>query len=98
MNKNVKEFLKRGLMFGGFGPVIVGIVLAFISISETISLEAWQILVAIVTSYILAAVQAGTSVFNEIENWSPVKSALLQGGCIYLVYILFVYQFFNINL
>lgn len=31
MNKYVKEFLHRGLMFGGFGPIIAGIVYLILS-------------------------------------------------------------------
>ena len=26
MNKYLKEFLKRGLMFGGFGPIVLGVI------------------------------------------------------------------------
>jgi hypothetical protein len=87
MNKNVKEYLKRGLIFGGFGPIVASIVIAIISITQAVDLEGWQILVAVISTYILAFVQAGSTVFNQIENWPPIKSALLQGGSIYVVYI-----------
>ena len=87
MNKNVKEYFKRGLIFGGFGPIIAAIIIACISITQTVNLAGWQILVAIISTYILAFVQAGSTVFNQIESWSPIKSALLQGGSIYVVYI-----------
>ena len=87
MNKNVKEYLKRGLIFGGFGPIVASIVIAIISITQAVDLEGGQILVAVISTYILAFVQAGSTVFNQIENWPPIKSALLQGGSIYVVYI-----------
>jgi hypothetical protein len=87
MNKNVKEYFKRGLIFGGFGPIIAAIIIACISITQKVNLAGWQILVAIISTYILAFVQAGSTVFNQIENWPPIKSALLQGGSIYVVYI-----------
>jgi hypothetical protein len=87
MNKNVEEYLKRGLIFGGFGPIVASIVIAIISITQAVDLEGWQILVAVISTYILAFVQAGSTVFNQIENWPPIKSALLQGGSIYVVYI-----------
>ena len=32
MNCYVKEFLKRGLMFGGFGPIVAGIVYLILEI------------------------------------------------------------------
>ena len=31
MNKYVREFLHRGLMFGGFGPIVFGIIILCIS-------------------------------------------------------------------
>ena len=30
MNKYLKEFFHRGLIFGGFGPIILGIVFAIL--------------------------------------------------------------------
>ncbi len=89
MNKYVKEFLKRGLLFGGFGCIIVGIVLWCIQLSgETIALDGGEGLLAIVSGYALAFVQAGASVFNQIENWPIAKSVGLHFGSIYTVYVL----------
>ena len=89
MNKYFKEFLHRGLMFGGFGPIIVGIVFAILGVSiEDFHIDAWQILLAIVSTYVLAFVQAGASVFNQIEHWSVGKSLLWHFVTIYLAYSL----------
>ncbi|MBQ9276699.1 MAG: DUF3021 domain-containing protein [Clostridia bacterium] len=87
MNENLKEFLHRGLMFGGFGCVVVGIVLAFVGLKTDLNLAGWQILLAIFSGYMIAFVQAGTTVFHQIEKWSPIKSAGLQLACLYIVYI-----------
>ena len=88
MNKNVKEYLKRGLIFGGFGPIIVAIILAIISINEAVNLEGWQILVAVISTYIVAFVQAGSTVFNQIEHWSTGKSLLCHLSTLYVAYSL----------
>ena len=89
MNKYFKEFLHRGLMFGGFGPIIVGIVFAILGATiEDFYIDAWQILLAIVSTYVLAFVQAGASVFNQIEHWSVGKSLLWHFVSIYLAYSL----------
>lgn len=86
--KDVIEFFKRGLMFGGFGSIIVGFILFIISMTDsTFSIEGWQIFVAIISGYLLAFVQASTTVFHTIEKWSPVKSVLLQLVCLYVVYV-----------
>lgn len=89
MNKYFKEFLHRGLVFGGFGPIILGII--FFVLSETLndfSLTGGQILLGIVSTYILAFVQAGASVFNQIEHWPITKSLFFHFGMLYVVYVL----------
>ena len=75
MNRNeIKEFIKRGLMFSGLGPIVVGLVLYFVSLSnDGFYLEGWQILLAIISGYLLAFIHAGTSVFHQIERWAPLK-------------------------
>ena len=87
MRKYFIEFLKRGLMFAGFGPVIVGIVYYIISFSVDLGLSGLDFLVAIISSYLLAFIQAGASVFNTIENWSIAKSTAFHLTSIYLAYL-----------
>ena len=43
-------------------------------------------LLAIVTTYIIAFIHAGSSVFNIVESWSRVKGLLFQLISIYTVY------------
>lgn len=89
MNKYLKEFLHRGLMFGGFGPIILGIVYAILEAAlPDFSLTGGQILVAIVSVYLLAFFQAGASVFNQIDHWSVPKAMLCHFSVLYLAYAL----------
>ena len=70
MNHYLKSFLQRGIAFGGFGPIVAGIVFAILELTlPDFSLGGGQVLLAIVSSYLLAFVQAGASVFNQIEDW-----------------------------
>ena len=88
MNKYLKAFLHRGLMFGGFGPIILGIIYAILEVVlPAFSLNASQLLLAIVSIYLLAFVQAGASVFNQIEHWSIPKSTLCHFSVLYLAYV-----------
>jgi hypothetical protein len=88
MNYYVKEFLRRGLIFSGFGPICAGIVYVFIVISGvSLSLSGFDVFLAIITTYIIAFVQAGSTIFNQIEKWSKVKSLFFQMTSIYVVYI-----------
>lgn len=89
MNKYLKEFLLRGLIFGGFGPIIAGIVFLSISFSiDNFTFSAPQVCLAIISTYILAFVHAGVSIFNQIENWPIAKSLLCHMGSLYIVYVL----------
>ena len=88
MNKYVKEFLHRGLIFAGFGPIILGIVFAILEGTvDGFSLGGGEVLVAVLSTYAIAFVQAGASVFNQIEHWSLAKSLFFHFGSIYLVYV-----------
>ncbi len=87
MKKYVIEFLKRGLVFGGFGPIIMGIVFYVISLSNNISFSGGEVLLAIISTYLLAFIQAGASVFNQIESWSILKSLTFHLASIYLAYL-----------
>lgn len=89
MNKYVKDFFLRGLMFSGFGPIIIGVV--YVVLSKTVtnfSLTAENVLMGIISTYIIAFVQAGASVFNQIEHWSVPKSLFFHFFSLYAVYSL----------
>ena len=88
MNKYFKEFLHRGLMFGGFGPIILGVIFLIVSNSVTdFSITAMQILIGIISTYFIAFAQAGATVFNQIESWSVPKSTFFHFLTIYIAYV-----------
>ena len=85
----VKEFLLRGLIFAGFGPVIMGIVYLILQLTlDHFTLNGAEVFTAILSTYLLAFVHAGASVFNQIESWSLAKSLLLHFGTLYIAYTL----------
>lgn len=90
MKSTFKIFLHRGLLFGGFGPIVVGIVAAIHQLVDgsPMVIDGLQICLAIVSSYLLAFVQAGATVFNQIESWSLPRSMLCHFGALYVAYVL----------
>ena len=89
MNKYLKSFLIRGLMFGGFGPIIVGIVFFVISLTQNgFFVSGTEILVAIISTYLLAFIQAGASIFNQIEDMPIYKSLAMHMSTLYVAYTL----------
>ncbi len=88
MNKYFKDFLHRGLMFGGFGPIILGIIFLIVSkTSANFSITASQIFIGIISTYMIAFLQAGASVFNQIDGWSVPKSTFFHFLTIYIAYV-----------
>ena len=89
MNKYVKLFLHRGLVFGGFGPIVTSIVFFIVSITvEDCTFTGGSVLLAMVSTYLLAFVHAGASVFNQIEHWPIAKSSGIHFAILYLAYSL----------
>ena len=85
----VKQFFLRGMMFGGFGPILTSIV--YLVLERTIngfSLSGSEAFIAILSTYLLAFVHAGASIFNQIEEWSPARSMLCHFGMLYVAYSL----------
>lgn len=88
MNKHLKNFILRGLIFGGFGPIVFGIIILIISMTEKYTFSGASVFIGILSTYILAFIHAGCSVFNEIESWSLVKSIGFHFVTIYVAYTL----------
>lgn len=75
-------------MFGGFGPVIVGIIYAILEGTvDGFALSGYEVCLGIVSTYLLAFVQAGASVFNQIEHWSLSKSLICHLSTLYVTYV-----------
>ncbi len=87
MKKYVKEFFLRGMMFGGFGPIILAIIYYIMSmVDKGITFTGKEILLSVISIYILAFVHAGASVFNQIEEWGINKSIAVHFATLYLAY------------
>ena len=85
----VKEFLHRGLIFGGLGPIVIGIVYFILHrTQDNFTLGGDEVFLGIVSVYLLAFVHAGASVFNQLEHWPVAKSTLCHFGILYVAYTL----------
>ena len=89
MNKYLKAFLHRGLIFGGFGPIVAGIIYLILSITlDSFSVSGKEMFFAIISTYLLAFVHAGASVFNQIDQWPITKSMFFHFSTLYLAYVM----------
>ena len=88
MKKYILSFLHRGLIFGGFGPIITGIILGIISLFSDVVLTGSEVFIVIISTYLLAFVHSGASVFNQIEDWPLSKSIFAHFTSLYFAYVL----------
>ncbi len=87
MKRYLKEFLLRGMMFGGFGPIILAIIYFVLSKTGVQNMfDAKETFLGIISLYLLAFVHAGASVFNQIEEWGLSKSIGVHFCVLYLAY------------
>ena len=85
----VKDFFFRGLLFGGFGPVVLGIVYLILHHTlEDLTLSGEEVFHGILSTYVLAFIHAGSGVFHQIERFSPGKACLCQMSLLYAAYVL----------
>lgn len=86
--QHVKAFLHRGLLFAGFGPVIIGIVyfVTGLATGDTATTTT-NMFIATISSYCLAFLAAGCSVFYQIESWGLAKASFLHGLSLYVTYL-----------
>jgi len=88
MKEYVKQFFLRGMMFAGFGPIILGII--YLILQKTVdgfSLSGSEAFVGIISIYLLAFVHAGVSIFNQIPHWPVMKSLFFHFLSLYIVYV-----------
>lgn len=87
MKRYWKEFLLRGMMFGGFGPVILAVVYYIVNKTGAQTVFSGdEVIRGILSVYLLAFVHAGASVFNQIEEWGISKSIGAHFSVLYLAY------------
>jgi len=88
MKKYVKEFLHRGLLCMGFGPLVLAIVFAILSLCGVVqTLAVSEMVLGIFTITVVAFVAAGVSVVYKIEELPLLYAILIHGVTLYVDYL-----------
>ena len=88
MNKFVLEFLRRGLIAAGIGPIVLAIVYLILqqaSAVETLSVN--QVCIGIFSITALAFIAGGMNAIYQIERLPLMVAILLHGGILYISYL-----------
>ena len=88
MKKFILEFLRRGLIASGIGPIVLAIVYLILQQTaavETLSLN--QVCIGIFSITALAFIAGGMNAIYQIERLPLMVAILIHGGILYIGYL-----------
>ena len=89
MKNMIKEFFLRGLMCGGFGPLVYAIILFILYLCKVdTNIDGLVLFKGVITTYIMAFLIAGSSIIWKIERLGLAIAIPTHGGILYLCYFL----------
>lgn len=89
MKKFWKEFLLRGLICAGGGPIVLAIIYGILGATGAAeSLSPNEVCIGILTITLLAFIAAGMTAIYQMEQLPLPIMILLHGGALYIAYIL----------
>jgi len=89
MKKYWKEFLFRGLICAGGGPLVLAIIYGILGVTGTVEqLAPKEVCLGILTIMVLAFIVAGMTAIYQMEQLPLPTMILLHGGALYIAYIL----------
>ena len=88
MKRFVLDFLRRGLMACGFGPMVLAVVFLILQRCAVLdTLSAHQVFVGIFSLSSLAFVAGGMNAVYQIERLPLMVAILIHGAVLYLGYL-----------
>ncbi|MBO5079241.1 MAG: DUF3021 domain-containing protein [Oscillospiraceae bacterium] len=89
MKKFWKEFLLRGLICAGGGPLVLAVIYGILGATGAVNqLSPSQVCIGILTIMLLAFITAGMTAVYQVEQLPLPTRILLHGGALYIAYIL----------
>jgi len=89
MKKFWKEFLLRGLICAGGGPLVLAIIYGILGATDAVAtLTPGEVCMGILTITLLAFLVAGMTAIYQMEQLPLPIMILLHGGALYISYIL----------
>ena len=89
MKKFLKEFLLRGLVTCGGGPVVLAIIYGILGATDVVArLSPTEVCMGILSITLLAFFVAGMTAIYRLEQLPLASAILIHGAGLYLAYIL----------
>lgn len=88
MKKYVKEFVRRGLMIAGLGPVELAVIYGILGATgQVLSLTPDEVCRGILSITVMTFIAAGITSVYTVERLPVASAALLHAGVLYLDYL-----------
>ena len=88
MRRFVVDFLRRGIIACGFGPIALAIIYLLLQQSATIdTLTVNQVCIGIFSLSALAFIAGGMNAIYQIERMPLMTAILIHGGALYIGYL-----------
>ena len=88
MKKFVLEFLRRGFIATGLGPIVLAIVYLILKQSAAIdTLTVNQVCIGIFSLSVLAFIAGGMNAIYQVERMPLMTAILIHGGTLYIGYL-----------
>ena len=88
MKKNILEFVRRGFVACGFGPIVLAILYLILQQQgELQTLTVNEVCLGIVSLSALAFIAGGMNVVYQIERLPLMVAILIHGGVLYISYL-----------
>ena len=88
MKKFVLEFLRRGFIASGIGPIVLAIVYLILKESAAIdTLTVNQVCIGIFSLSALAFIAGGMNAIYQVERLPLMTAILIHGGALYIGYL-----------
>ncbi len=88
MKKNILEFVRRGLIACGIGPIVLAILYLILQNQAGVeSLSVNQVCIGIFSLTALAFIAGGMNVIYQIERLPLMAAILIHGGVLYISYL-----------
>ena len=89
MKKNILEFLRRGLVACGFGPIVLAVLYLILQRQAAVeTLTVNEVCLGIFSLSALAFIAGGMNVIYQIERLPLMVAILIHGGVLYISYLL----------
>ena len=88
MKKFVLEFLRRGLIASGIGPIVLAIVYLILQqTAAVVTLSVNQVCIGIFSITALAFIAGGMNAIYQVEQLPFMAAILIHGGVLYISYL-----------